>query len=217
MRAPGSRRRDACTTRAAPAIRRASPDRRTGIRACYVHRVYGEVDLLGWLLNHTTTPATAVDPHLFETLREAYVAWAAARSLAPMTVSPELRYAGRLANRDVEIATGVGHDADGAPRIGACLVFVACPELTPLVAEPMWVGAQSKVEGDAPDAMLIFLMQSSQVIARVALAVSAVCVHLVPASGPSVVDRTVSDLDVVLRDLYTHRVKSGSAGPYRSG
>lgn len=217
MHALGFRRRGGCTTRVAPHIQQASPDRRTVVRACYLHRVFAEVDLLGWLLNHTTTPATAVDPHLVETLREAFVSWAGARSLSPMTVSPELRYAGRLENRDVEITTGVGQDEHGTPRIGPCLVFVACPELTPLVAEPMWVHAQSAVEGDAPDAMLLFLMQSSHVIARVALAVSAVCVQLVPASGPSVVERTVSDLDVVLRDLYTHRVKSGSAAPYRSG
>lgn len=179
--------------------------------------MFGELDLFGSLLNHTTTPAEAVDPHLAETLREAFASWAAARSLAPMTVGPELRYAGRLANRDVEIATGVAHDEHGALRIGSCLLFVACPELTPLVPEPMLVGAHSTLEGDAPDAMLLFIVQSSPVIASVALAVSAVCVRLVPASGPPVIDRTVSDLDVVLRGLYARRVKSASAGPYRSG
>jgi len=65
--------------------------------------------------------------------------------------------------------------------------------------------------------MLLFIMQSSPVIASVALAVNAVCVRLVPASGPPVVDRTVSDLDAVLRGLHAHRAKAASAGPYRSG
>jgi len=76
--------------------------------------VFGELyklSLLGLLLNHTTTPAAAVDPHLVETLREVFVSWAAARSLSPMTVSPELRYAGRLANRDARAGADVGRRA----------------------------------------------------------------------------------------------------------
>ncbi len=188
------------------------------MRACYRDLVFGDVvDLLGWLLSPPTTPAAAVDPHLVDTLREAFASWAAARSLSQVTGRADLRYAGRLENRDVEIAIGVGHDEHGAPRLGSCLVFVACPELTPLVPEAMEIGAHTTVEGDTPDAMLLFIVQGSPVIASVALAVNAVCVRLVAASGPPVVDRTVSDIDVVLRGLHARRVKAASAGPYRSG
>jgi hypothetical protein len=158
-----------------------------------------------------------VDPHLVRTLRESFARWVSARALTPIAGSPDLRFAGRLANRDVQVAIGISHEDAGPPRVGAPLILVACPELAPLVPAPMMVGAHGSYEGDAPEAMMLFVLQSSPTVASVSLMASALAVRLTPASGPNVVDRAMASLDVVLRELHGRRVKSVNAGPYRSG